>query len=150
MIVCLCYFFLDEFFARQYQENERFGSVFGLFSVLAIVIACMGLLALSAYNVIQRSKEIGVRKVLGATVQDLVIVLSKDFLLLVAVAFVIAIPASWFIMNKWLQSFAFRTGIPWWIFGLSGLLAMLTALVTVGLQGIRAGLANPIRSLRSE
>ena len=144
------YFFLDEFFARQYQENERFGSVFGLFSVLAIVIACMGLLALSAYNVIQRSKEIGVRKVLGATVQDLVIVLSKDFLLLVAVAFVIAIPASWFIMNKWLQSFAFRTGIPWWIFGLSGLLAMLTALVTVGLQGIRAGLANPIRSLRSE
>ncbi len=144
------YFFLDEFFSRQYEENKRFGDVFGLFSALAIAIACLGLLALSAYNVLQRTKEIGVRKVLGASLRDLVIILSREFVLLVSIAFVIAIPVSWLIMNKWLQSFAYRTGIPWWIFGLSGVLALLTALVTVSVQAIKAGMANPVKSLRSE
>jgi putative ABC transport system permease protein len=105
------YFFLDEFFAKQYDENKRFGDIFGLFSMLAIVIACIGLLALSAYNVLQRTKEIGIRKVLGASVRDLVTILSKDFMILVMIAFVLAIPFSVWIMSHWLQSFAYRVNI---------------------------------------
>ncbi len=144
------YFFLDEFFNQQYDENKRFGDVFALFSVMAIMIACLGLLALSAYNVLQRTKEIGIRKVLGATVRDLVIILSKDFLLLVAVAFVLAVPVSVWAMERWLQSFAYRISISWWIYGLAGSLAFLIALLTLGYQAVKAALGNPVESLRTE
>jgi putative ABC transport system permease protein len=144
------YFFLDEFFNRQYDENQRFGKVFALFSVLAIAIACFGLLGLSAYNVLQRTKEIGIRKVLGASVRSLLFSLSIDFLVLVAVAFVIAIPVTWVAMDSWLRGFAYRIGISWWVYATAGALAILIALVTVGFQAMKAALANPVKSLRSE
>ena len=144
------YFFLDEFFNRQYDENRRFGTVFGLFAILAITIACFGLLGLSAYNVLERTKEIGVRKVLGASVNNLVFGLSKDFLILVVIAFVIAIPITAIAMNSWLQGFAYRTGLPWWIFALAGLVSIVIALLTVGYQALKAALANPVESLRTE
>lgn len=144
------YFFLDEHFDRQYAENQRFGEVFGLFALFAILIACFGLLGLSAYNVLQRTKEIGIRKVLGASTENLLMILSRDFLLLVGIAFIIAVPVTWLAMNSWLQSFAYRTGISWWIFGLAGLMAAVIATVTVGGQAIRAAMQNPVRSLRTE
>jgi putative ABC transport system permease protein len=144
------YFFLDEFFGRQYAENQRFGSVFALFAVLAIAIACFGLLGLSAYNVLQRTKEIGIRKVLGASVRNLLFILSKDFVILVVVAFVIAVPVTWVAMDSWLQGFAYRVGISWWIFGLAGLLAVIIAFVTVGGQAMKASLQNPVKSLRTD
>jgi putative ABC transport system permease protein len=145
----LQYFFLDEFFYRQYDENKRFGDVFGLFSFLAIVIAWFGLLALSAYNVLQRTKEIGIRKVLGATVRDLVIILSRDFLLLVGIAFVVAVPVSVWAMQHWLQSFAYRINISWWVYALAGLLSFLIALLTLSIQAVKAAMSNPVESLRT-
>ena len=144
------YFFLDEFFSRQYAENQRFGEVFSLFAVIAIAIACFGLLGLSAYNVLQRTKEIGIRKVLGASVSSLLYLLSRDFLVLVGVAFVVAVPVTWAVMDSWLQSFAYRIGISWWVFGLAGLVAVVVAFVTVGGQAMKAATANPVRALRSE
>ena len=144
------YFFLDEYFNKQYAENERFGAVFGLFAGLAIIIACLGLLGLSAYNVIQRTKEIGIRKVLGASTQNLLLILSKDFLLLVGVAFVIAVPITWWAMNSWLREFAYRIQIGWTTFAIAGVIAGTIALATVGLQSLKATLANPVKSLRTE
>jgi putative ABC transport system permease protein len=144
------YFFLDDFFNRQYDEDRRFGDVFGIFSLVAVVIACLGLLALSAYNVLQRTKEIGIRKVLGASVQDLVLTLSKDFLFLVMIAFVIAIPISVWVMGHWLQSFAYRIQISWWIYVLAGVISILIAIITLSFQAIKAAVANPINSLRAE
>ena len=144
------YFFLDDNFEQQYAENRRFGEVFGLFAVFAIAIACFGLLGLSAYNVLQRTKEIGIRKVLGASTKNLLLILSRDFLLLVGVAFVIAVPVTWVAMNSWLQSFAYRIGISWWIFGMAGVMAAAIAFVTVGGQAMKAAMQNPVRSLRTE
>ena len=144
------YFFLDEFFDQQYAENQRFGQVFGLFASLTILIACFGLLGLSAYSVIQRTKEIGIRKVLGASTQNLIFILSKDFLLLVCIAFVIAIPVTLLAMNSWLQEFAYRIRVSWWVFAAAGLLAIFIALLIVGFQALKATLVNPVKSLRSE
>jgi putative ABC transport system permease protein len=144
------YFFLDEFFNRQYAENQRFGAVFGLFAIFAVAIACFGLLGLSAYNVLQRTKEIGVRKVLGASASSLLVLLSREFLILVGVAFVVAVPVTWVVMDSWLQSFAYRVGISWWVFGMAGVLAALVAFVTVGGQAMKAAAANPVKALRSE
>ena len=144
------YFFLDENFDRQYTENQRFGEVFGLFALFAIAIACFGLLGLSAYNVLQRAKEIGIRKVLGASTENLLLILSRDFLLLVAVAFVIAVPVTWLAMHSWLQSFAYRIGISWWIFAVAGLMAAAIAFITVGGHAMKAAMQNPVRSLRTE
>lgn len=144
------YFFLEDFFNQQYAENKRFGQVFGLFAMLAICVACFGLLGLSAYNVLERTKEIGVRKILGASVNSLVFILSKDFLLLIIFAFVIAVPIVAIAMHSWLEGFAYRTNLPWWIFVLAGVLAIFIALLTVGFQALKAALANPIKSLRTE
>jgi putative ABC transport system permease protein len=144
------YFFLDESFNQQYKADTRFGTVFGLFAGLAVLIACFGLLGLSAYNVLQRTKEIGVRKVLGATSRSLVYLLSKEFLLLVLLSLVIATPITWWVMHTWLQDFAYRISIEWWVFVLGGTLALLIALATVGIQAFRATLTNPIKSLRTE
>ena len=110
------YFFLDELFNEQYKSDEMFGKVFGLFSFLAILIACFGLLGLSAYNVLQRTKEIGVRKVLGASVPHILYLLSKDFLMLIAIAFLVAVPVTWWAMNNWLNDFAYRIPISWIVF----------------------------------
>ncbi|HUS02567.1 MAG TPA: FtsX-like permease family protein [Chitinophagaceae bacterium] len=144
------YFFLDESFNKQYRSDEQFGKVFGLFAMLAIVIACMGLLSLSAYNVLQRTKEIGIRKTLGASVQHLLFILSKDFLVLVVIGFIVAIPVTWLVMNSWLNDFAFRITINWWVFVIAGLLAVLIALLTVGFHALKAALSNPVKSLRTE
>jgi putative ABC transport system permease protein len=144
------YFFLDESFNQQYKADTRFGEAFGLFATLAILIACFGLLGLSAYNVLQRTREIGIRKVLGATEHSLVFLLSREFLFLVLISLVIAIPVCWLVMHSWLEDFAYRIAIEWWVFLLGGMLALLIALATVGFQALRAARANPIKSLRTE
>jgi putative ABC transport system permease protein len=144
------YSFLDEVFDKQYQAEQKLGSGFILSAVLTILIACLGLFGLAAFTVKQKVKEIGVRKVLGATVFNIVALVSNDFMSLVAVSFVIASPIAWYGMNKWLQNFAYRISIEWWMFLLSGGLALIIAYLTIGFQSIKAAIANPVNSLRSE
>ncbi len=144
------YYFLDEFYDRQYRSEVRFGNLFLNFAILAIFISCLGLLGLASYSTIQRTKEIGVRKVMGATVVSIVNLLSKDFLKLVLIAFVIASPIAWFGMYKWLQNFAYRINLNVWAFVLAGLLAVFIAFATVSFQAIKAAVTNPIKSLRTE
>ena len=144
------YFFLDEAFNKQYRSEERFGTLFINFAVLAIFISCLGLLGLASYSTLQRIKEVGVRRVMGASVSGIVQLLSVDFLKLVLIAFVIAAPVSWYIMHQWLHAFAYRTTVDWWIFAASGLGALLIAFGTISYQAIRAARANPVKSLRSE
>lgn len=144
------YFFMDEFFDRQYRAEERFEKLFFNFAVLAIFISCLGLLGLASYSTMQRTKEIGVRKVMGASVASIVGLLSKDFLKLVLISFVVASPLAYLGMDRWLQNFAYRTDIYWWIFGLAAVLSVTIAFATVSFQSIRAALMNPVKSLRSE
>ncbi|WP_257666704.1 ABC transporter permease [Parapedobacter tibetensis] len=144
------YFFADEFFDRQYRAEERFGQLFFQFALLTIFISCLGLLALVSYSTLQRQKEIGVRKVLGASVANIVKLLSIDFVKLVLIAIVIATPIAWWAMNKWLADFAYRIDMEWWMFAAVGLAAVTIALLTVSWQAIRAALANPVESLRDE
>jgi len=144
------YFFLDENFNQQYASNELFGKVFGLFAFLAILIACFGLMGLTAYSVSQRTKEIGVRKVLGASVQNILTMVSKDFLRLILIAVVIAIPLAWLVMHQWLNDFAYRINIQWWVFGIAGIIALVIAIITISLQALKAAIANPVKSLRTE
>ncbi|MEO5889874.1 MAG: FtsX-like permease family protein, partial [Ferruginibacter sp.] len=144
------YYFLDALFDQQYKADRQFGQMFGLFAFLAILIACFGLLGLSAFNVLQRNKEIGIRKVLGASVQNLLYILSKDFLKLVLISFVLAVPVTWWIMHNWLQDFAYRINIQWWVFVLAGIVAILIAIFTISFQAIKAAVANPVKSLRTE
>jgi len=144
------YFFLDDHFNEQYKNDKLFGKVFAIFAGFAIFIACLGLLGLSLFATAQRTKEIGVRKVLGASVTNIVALLSKDFIKLVVIAFVIASPVAWFIMHNWLRDFAYRIEISWWIFLGAGLLAVLIALGTISFQAVKAAIANPVKSLRTE
>lgn len=144
------YVFLDENFNRLYQAENRQGSLFTTFSFIAIFIACLGLFGLSAFTITQRIKEIGIRKVLGASTGSIVQLISKDFIKLVIISAVIAFPVAWFAMSEWLQDFAYRTDIHWWIFVASMLVAGLVALFTISLQAIKAALSNPVKSLRSE
>jgi putative ABC transport system permease protein len=144
------YWFLDAHFAEQYRAETQFGRVFGLFAGLAIAISCLGLLGLTAFNVRRRTKEIGIRKVLGASVAGIAGLLAKDLLRLVAIAVVVALPVAWFFMQKWLADFAYRIEMRGWMLAGAGALALATALLTVGLQSVRAALANPVKSLRSE
>jgi putative ABC transport system permease protein len=144
------YYFLDEKFNKQYANDQLFGKAFSIFSGFAIFIACLGLLGLALFATAQRTKEIGVRKVLGASVGNIVLLLSKDFILLVLVAFVIAAPIAWVIMHQWLQDFAYRIHIEWWVFAIAGVLAVTIALATISVQAIRAAVSNPVRSLRAE
>jgi putative ABC transport system permease protein len=144
------YNFLDENFGRQYQSEQRQGNLFTIFACIAIFIACLGLLGLSAFAITQRIKEIGIRKVLGASSGNIVTLISKDFLKLVAIAAVIAFPIAWYAMNKWLADFAYRISISWWIFLVAGIIAALVALLTVGIQALKAAMGNPVKSLRTE
>jgi len=144
------YFFLDEKFNEQYGNDKLLGKVFAIFSCFAIFIACLGLLGLSLFITTQRIKEIGIRKVLGASVATIVLLLSKDFIRLVIVAFVIASPVAWYIMHHWLQDFAYRINISWWVILVAGLLAGFIALATISFQTIKAAIANPVKSLRTE
>ncbi|GAA3992075.1 ABC transporter permease [Mucilaginibacter dorajii] len=144
------YTFLDEKFQQLYDSEQQQGTLFTIFSFIAIFIACLGLFGLSAFTISQRVKEIGVRKVLGASIPQIVTELSKDFLKLVFIASIIALPIAWYSMNKWLLDFAFRINIQWWVFVMAGIIAVLIAFVTISFQSIKAASANPVKSLRSE
>jgi putative ABC transport system permease protein len=144
------YSFLDEDFDKQYRAEDRFGSLFLNFAVLAIFISCLGLLGLTSHSTIQRTKEIGIRKVIGANVASIVTMLSKDFVKLVFIASFIAFPVAWWTMHEWLQNFAYRIKISWWVFLVAGVSAILIALITISFQSIKAAIANPVKALRSE
>jgi putative ABC transport system permease protein len=144
------YDFMDKQVGEQYAAEERFSKIFLYFSVLSIMIACLGLYGLTAYSASQKVKEIGVRKILGATVSNLAILLSGSFLKLVMLAFVIAVPVAWYVLDNWLTDFAYRINISWWMFGAAGLLVFVISIITVSFQVIRAAVANPIKSLRTE
>ncbi|SFD50024.1 putative ABC transport system permease protein [Chitinophaga sp. CF118] len=144
------YFFLDEDFNNQYQAEDKFGHLFSYFSILSIFISSLGLLGLASYSTLQRTREIGIRKVLGASVSSIISLLSKDFVMLVFISFLIACPLSWFAMNRWLQEFAFRITMSLEIFLLAGAGALLVALFTISFQSIKAALRNPVKSLRTE
>ncbi len=144
------YFFLDESYQKAYVSEQQYGQIFSVAALLAIFIACLGLFGLATFTVEGRTKEIGVRKVLGASVASVVVLLSKDFLKLVGVAIIIASPVAAYFLNGWLQDFAYRIDIAWWVYALAALLAVSIAFVTVGYQSIKAGLMNPVDSLRSE
>ena len=142
--------FLDDNYNTIYHNEQQTAKIFSTFSTLAIFLACMGLFALAGYITVQRAKEIGIRKVLGAEVIQIVMLISKDFIKLVAVASVIAFPVAWLSMNSWLQSFAYRININWWVFLAAGLLTSIIALLTIGFQAVRAANMNPIKSLKTE
>ncbi len=144
------FFFVDERYNQQYESEQQYGKVFTAASLLATFIACLGLFGLATFTAEQRTKEIGVRKVLGASVASIVALLSKDFLKLVLVAIVIASPIAWYAMNAWLADFAYKIDIEWWYFALAGGLAVGIALLTVSFQSVKAALMNPVKSLRSE
>ena len=144
------YSFMDADFNNIYTTEQQTGKLFITFAIFAIFIGCLGLFGMVTYAAEQRTKEIGVRKVLGASVSSIVTMLSKDFAKLVLIASVIAFPVAWWAMNKWLQSFAYRIHISWWVFVIAGLTAILIALITVSFQAIKAAVANPVESLRSE
>jgi putative ABC transport system permease protein len=144
------YAFLDTEVQKQYESEITLSKIINVFTGMAILISCLGLFGLAAFSAEQRNKEIGIRKVLGASVTGVVQLLSKDFLRLVVIAFVIATPIAWWAMNKWLQTFAYKVPLAWWMFAGAGGIALFIALVTVSSQAIRAALANPVRSLRSE
>ena len=144
------YHFLDETYDRLYNREQRTSTLFNYFTALTIAISCLGLFGLAAFAAEQRTKEIGVRKVLGASVQQITLLLSQDFTKLVALAFIIAAPVAYFVMKQWLQDFAYRIDIGWWVFALSGGSALLIALLTVSAQAIKAALANPVEALRYE
>lgn len=142
--------FLDQNFARQYQTEQKQGNILFIFTVLAISIACLGLFGLVTFTAEQRVKEIGIRKVLGASITNIVTLLSQDLMKLVLVATVIASPLAWYGMSKWLQSFAYRIDIQWWVFATAGIIAITIAFVTVSVQSVKAATANPAKSLKSE
>ena len=144
------YHFLDDSFDKMYRQEQRVGKVALTFSFLAIIIACLGLFGLATYIAEQRTKEIGIRKVLGASVSNIVTMLSINFIKLVLISFVIATPIAWWFMNKWLQDFAFRINFSWWIFAITGIMALLIALVALSFQAIKAAISNPVKSLRTE
>jgi putative ABC transport system permease protein len=144
------YQFLDQEFEKLYQSENRLGKIFFYFSVLAIMISSLGLLGLASFMAGRRTKEIGVRKVLGASVTGILLLLAKEYTKWVALSILIAWPVAWYIMNKWLENFAYRTPIDWWIFVLAGLTALMVALLTVVSQAIKVALSNPIDALRYE
>jgi putative ABC transport system permease protein len=144
------YSFLDEDLDRFYKSEERWSSIVGWAGGISIFLACLGLFGLAALATVNREKEIGIRKVLGASVSAIVRLLSGDFLKLVLIALVIASPFAWYIMHNWLQDYAYRIEIGWWVFAITGMIAVLIAFVTISFQAVKAAVANPVTSLRSE
>ena len=144
------YFFLDDHFDKQYKADKRFGQTFGLFTTLAILVACMGLFGLASFTTMQRTKEIGIRKVLGASVTGILKLLYREFALLITIAFLVAAPFAWYMISNWLQGYAFRTDIHWTYFVIPFFAIVLIAFVTVSFQSIKAAIANPVKSLRTE
>ena len=144
------YHFLDETIDAQYQNEHRLGRLFSYFAFLAIFISCLGLFGLASFVTEQRTKEIGIRKALGASLKDIVLMLSKDFTLWVLMANLIAWPIGWYVMSRWLQNFAYRTSVAWWSFIAAGGLALAIAWLTISLQTLKSARANPVDSLRYE
>jgi putative ABC transport system permease protein len=144
------YYFLDDKFASLYESEQRTGSVFTSFTIIALLIAGLGLFGLAAYMVDQRAREIGIRKVLGASVSSVLLLVSKEFMLMVGLAFLLAAPLSWLAMNQWLREFAYKAPVTWWLFPLAGAAALTVAIITVSIQAAKAAAANPIDSLRNE
>jgi putative ABC transport system permease protein len=144
------YMFLDQEVQKQYQAEITMSQIINSFTIMAIIISCLGLFGLAAFSAEQRSKEIGIRKVLGASVSGIVSLLSMDFLKLVIISFIIATPIAWYGMSKWLQVFAYRVTISWWMFALAGVMALFIALFTVSFQAVKAAIANPVKSLKTE
>ena len=144
------YSFLDQQFAHLYSSEEHVGAIFTTFSVIAVIIACLGLFGLAAFMIRQRVKEIGIRKVLGASSSGLATLLSKDFVILVIISCVIAFPVSWLIVNSWLKDYEYKTNISWWIFVATDIVAIGIAIGTVSFQAVKVALTNPVKSLRSE
>jgi putative ABC transport system permease protein len=144
------YFFLDSKLESAYKTEMKAGNVFSAFSVLSVIIACMGLFGIASFIIQRRFKEIGIRKVNGSKISEILILLSTDFIKWVIIAFIIATPIAWYAMNKWLENFAYKTELSWWIFALSGFMALIIALLTVSLQSWRAAIRNPVEALRYE
>jgi putative ABC transport system permease protein len=144
------YQFTDQEYQKLYDNEQVISKLSDAFSVLAILISCLGLLGLAIFTAEQRVKEIGIRKVLGASIGSLFSLLSSEFIVLVLIAFVIASPLAWLGMRKWLQGYAYHATIEWWMFVLAGIMALLITLLTISFQAIKAAVANPVRSLRSE
>jgi ABC-type antimicrobial peptide transport system permease subunit len=144
------YYFADEEYKKLYNSEQTISKLSNCFSFLAIFISCLGLLGLMIFTAAQRTKEIGVRKVIGAGALDIVVLLSTDIFKLVALSAIIAMPISWMAMNHWLQGFAYRTDISWWVFAVAGFLAMIVALLTICYQALKAALADPVKNLRAD
>jgi ABC-type antimicrobial peptide transport system permease subunit len=144
------YSFVDEEYARKFSDEERIGKLASSFAVLAIFISCLGIFGLASFVAEQRTKEIGVRKVLGASVINLWGMLSKDFMVLVSISLLLSIPMAWYFMNNWLQNYEYRSTMSWWIFAVAALGSLIITLLTVSFQAIKAALMNPVNSLRSE
>jgi len=144
------YYFLDQKFATLFEAEQRTQQIFSSFAIIAIIIACLGLFGLSAFVIQQRTKEIGIRKVLGASINQVLILVCLEFLTLVAIAFIISIPFTWWTMNAWLQDYAYRININWWVFAVAGIVAIAIALFTISFQAVKAAVANPVKSLRTE
>jgi putative ABC transport system permease protein len=144
------YKFLDENFEQMYKAEDKLKSLLWIFTGIAIFVGCLGLFGLAAYAAERRRKEVGIRKVLGATTQSVVLLLSKDFIKLVIVSLLIASPVAWYFMNKWLQNFSYRIEVGWWVFAVAAILALGIAFITVSSQAIKAAMSNPVKSLRTE
>jgi putative ABC transport system permease protein len=144
------YKFMDESYDAMYKSEDKLSSLLWIFTVMAIFVGCLGLFGLAAFSAEQRKKELGIRKVLGASVMAIVTMLSKSFLKPVLIASLIAFPVAWYVMNKWLQEFPYRVNISWWVFAIAGIAALAIAFITVSYQAIKAAISNPIKSLRTE
>jgi putative ABC transport system permease protein len=144
------YFFIKDKYIERYREEERLANIVGTFTIIAVFLSCLGLFALIAWFSIQRTKEIGIRKINGAGIIEVMYMLSIDYIKFVAISFVIACPVAWYTMHKWLQNFAYKTELSWWIFALSGIIALGIAILTVSFQTWRAATRNPVDALRHE
>jgi len=147
--VCL-YRIVEDVYARRFDKEQRMGSLMTWFAALAVFISCLGLFGLSAYMAESRRKEIGIRKVLGASVSDVIILLSKEFIILVLISVAVASPIAWWAMEKWLANYAYRTNIPWWLFVVVACISLGIALLTVGFQAFKAATENPVKAIKSE
>ncbi|HEY1022123.1 MAG TPA: FtsX-like permease family protein, partial [Flavisolibacter sp.] len=144
------YKFMDESYGKMYNNEQKLSTLLWIFALMAIVVGCMGLFGLAAFSAEQRTKEIGIRKVLGASTLNIAALLSKSFVRLVIISSLIAFPLAWWAMKKWLEDFSYRVEISWWVFVVSAAAALLVALVTVSFQAVKAAIANPVKSLRTE
>ena len=144
------YKFVDDDYAAKFSKEERIGKLAGVFALLAVIISCLGLFGLTSFVAEQRKKEIGVRKVLGASVFNVWNLLSKDFVVLIIISFLMAVPLSYYFMHHWLQNYAYHTGLSWWVFALAGVGSLVITLMVVSFQAIKAAIANPVKSLRTE